>query len=64
MQSFEGLTLEQLVKLGEKDIKSLDDLADLSGDELVEILGETNITEEDANALIMNAREHWFANEK
>ena len=64
LQSFEGLTLEQLVKLGEKDIKSLDDLADLSGDELVEILGETNITEEDANALIMNAREHWFANEK
>ena len=64
LQSFEGLTLEQLVKLGEKDIKSLDDLADLSGDELVEILGKTNITEDDANALIMKAREHWFANEK
>ncbi|MBR4931682.1 MAG: transcription termination/antitermination protein NusA, partial [Alphaproteobacteria bacterium] len=64
LQSFEGLTLEQLVKLGEKDIKSLDDLADLSGDELVEILGKANITEDDANALIMKAREHWFANEK
>jgi N utilization substance protein A len=46
--------------LGQKDIKTLDDLADLAGDELREILGENKITLEEANALIMKAREHWF----
>ncbi len=59
LRSFEGLDLEQLVKLGEKGVKTLDDLADLAGDELQEILG-SDVTEEQANALIMKAREHWF----
>ena len=61
--SFEGLTTDQIIKLGEKEIKTLDDLADLAGDELVEILGEKEITESQANDLIMKAREHWFADE-
>lgn len=64
LETFEGLTLEMLVKLGEKGVKTLDDLADLAGDELVEMLGSDLINEETANALIMKAREHWFANEK
>ncbi len=64
LENFDGLTLEMLVKLGEKDIKTLDDLADLAGDELVEIVGQDLLNEDDANALIMKAREHWFANEK
>ncbi len=64
LEGFEGLTLEMLVKLGEKGIKTLDDLADLAGDELVEILGADLMSEDDANAIIMKAREHWFANEK
>ncbi len=59
----QGLTSVQIVKLGENNIKSLDDLADLAGDELVEMLGEDSITEKDANAVIMMAREHWFAEE-
>ena len=29
-----------LVKLGDNGVKTLDDLADLAGDELVEIVGE------------------------
>ena len=61
--SFEGLGVDQIVTLGQNGVKTLDDLADLAGDELVEILGEDNITESEANALIMKAREHWFAEE-
>lgn len=49
-----------LVELGEKGIKTLDDLADLSGDELVEILGKDMLDEEEANEIIMAARAHWF----
>ncbi len=59
----EGLRANQILILGEKGIKTLDDLADLAGDELVEILGEGQITEKDANQVIMKAREHWFAEE-
>ena len=50
-----------LVALGEKGVKTLDDLADLAGDELMEILGEGAMDEDTANAVIMAAREHWFA---
>jgi N utilization substance protein A len=59
----EGLLPNQIVRLGEKGIKTLDDLADLAGDELVEILGTDMITLSDANAAILKAREHWFADE-
>ena len=59
-----GITPSMALTLAEKDIKSRDDLADLAGDELVEMLGEGSMTEKDANALIMKAREHWFANEE
>lgn len=58
--TLEGLSTDQVLKLGENGIKSRDDLADLAGDELVEILGNDAITLNDANALIMKAREHWF----
>lgn len=64
LESFEGLTLEMLVKLGENGVKTLDDLADLAGDELVEIVGADMLNEEEANAIIMKAREHWFAEKK
>jgi N utilization substance protein A len=49
-----------LVTLGEKGVKTLDDLADLAGDELVEILGEEALDEASANEIIMAARAHWF----
>jgi N utilization substance protein A len=51
------------VALGEKGIKTLDDLADLASDELVEILGPEAVDEETANAIIMAARAHWFEGE-
>ncbi len=52
-----------LVALGEKGVKTLDDLADLASDELVEIVGEANMDEATANDVIMAARAHWFAEE-
>ena len=54
------MSVEMAVKLGEKGIKTLDDVADLASDELREIVGE-DLTESSANETIMAAREHWFA---
>lgn len=56
-------TQQMLILLGEKGVKTLDDLADLASDELIEILGADAIDEETANAIIMQAREHWFEEE-
>ena len=63
VQSAEGLTLPMLVALGDKGVKTLDDLADLASDELREIVGEGTMDNDTANAIIMKAREHWFADE-
>ncbi|MCB1650974.1 MAG: transcription termination/antitermination protein NusA [Alphaproteobacteria bacterium] len=63
LMTLEGLRPSQILKLGENDIKTRDDLADLATDELVEILGEDQITAKDANTVIMAARAHWFAEE-
>ena len=60
---FEQLSLEHIVALGRKGVKSLDDLADLAADELVELLPEAQLTEADAGSLIMAARAHWFGDE-
>ncbi|RUT25255.1 transcription termination/antitermination protein NusA [Asaia sp. W19] len=57
-------TNAMLVTLGEKGVKTLDDLADLAGDELVEMLGSDNIDEDAANEIIMAARAHWFDGEQ
>ena len=59
----EGVKATYAIKLGENGVKSKEDLADLAGDELLEILGEDMITLPDANSLIMKAREDWFAEE-
>ena len=56
-----GLSIDMAVKLGEKGIKSLDDVADLASDELRDIVGADNLTENKANEIIMAARAHWFA---
>ena len=61
--AIEALSAKDLIALGEKGVKSLDDLADLAGDELVEILGAEALTEEQANEIIMAARAHWFEGE-
>jgi N utilization substance protein A len=53
-----------LVALGEAGVKTLDDLADLSGDELLEIAPQGSLTLDRANGVIMTARAHWFEEEK
>ncbi|WP_201729241.1 transcription termination factor NusA [Acidocella sp. C78] len=60
----EGLTAPMLVALGEKGVKTLDDLADLASDELIEIVGAEAMDEDAANAVIMAARAHWFEGEQ
>ena len=64
LKTIEGLDQDMIIKLAENNIKTLDDLADLAADELIEILGEDTLTEVEANRIIMAAREHWFADEK
>ena len=62
--AIEVLTPAMLVALGEKGVKTLDDLADLASDELIEIVGAEAMDETTANDVIMAARAHWFAEEE
>lgn len=59
-----GLTQEMMLAIGEKGIKTLDDLGDLAGDELREIVGADKLTESQANNVIMAARASWFPAEE
>ena len=61
--ALDGLTPAMLVKLGEKGVKSLDDLADLASDELIEFVGTDAMEADTANQVIMAARAHWFEGE-
>ena len=61
--AIEGLTPAMLVALGEKEVKTLDDLGDLASDELIEMLGADALDEPTANTIIMAARAHWFADD-
>ena len=58
--AIEGMDPAILVALGENEVKTLDDLGDLAGDELIEMLGDLAPSIEEANAVIMLARAHWF----
>jgi len=88
LAAVEGVTPGMLVKFGRASVRELDDLADLTGDELRFILldGEMEITLDDlaqlegraltqvlapsppnaadADAIIMAARQHWFADDE
>ena len=57
LRDLEGLTPELVAKLAAGGVLTRDDLADLAIDELTELTGQT---EDEAKALIMKAREHWF----
>lgn len=64
LRSFDRLSLEAIVALAENGVKTLDDLADLAADELLEMLPESEIGEGQANDIIMAARAHWFDDEQ
>jgi len=69
-----GLSPAMVVTLGEAGVKTLDDLGDLATDELNDpgnregegrgILAEYGLDEDQANAIIMAARAHWFDDEE
>ena len=57
----EGMDSHVAAKLAESGVRTRDDLADLATDDLIEICA---MDAERARALIMKAREHWFAEEE
>ncbi len=57
LRDLQGLTPTLIDQLAQANVHTRDDLADLAVDELVEITGQS---EDDARALIMLARAHWF----
>lgn len=60
LKTVEGLDQDMILTLANKGIKTIDDLADLAADELMEMLGENTVSEVEANKIIMGARAHWF----
>ncbi len=62
--NFKLLKRPTLLKLGHAGIRTLCDFADLATDELVEILGEDEITEVMAGRLIMKARKECYGTEE
>ena len=64
----EGVTSAMQVALGEAGVKTRDDLADLASDELIDpeegVLRAFGLGAEEANAIIMAARAHWFEDEE
>ncbi|MFT5485830.1 MAG: N utilization substance protein A [Paracoccaceae bacterium] len=73
LAALDGLSPAMVVTLGEAGVKTLDDLGDLATDELNDpgnregegrgILAEYGLDEDQANAIIMAARAHWFDDE-
>ncbi|HJU49912.1 MAG TPA: helix-hairpin-helix domain-containing protein, partial [Pseudogulbenkiania sp.] len=58
LKGIEGLDADLVRKLAENGVTTRDELADLAVDDLVDITG---MEAEAARAIIMKAREHWFA---
>ena len=55
--SVEGVDISLAMEMNQNGIKTREDLAEQSVDELVELI---EIEEEKAAKIIMKAREHWF----
>ncbi len=61
LRDLQGLDAELIAKLNAAGVNTRDDLADLGVDELTDITGQPA---DDAKALILQAREHWFADQE
>ncbi len=59
----DGLTPTMLVALGKAGVKTLEDLADLATDELIEIVGAREMSPSMAESIIMPLRAKWFEGE-
>ncbi len=64
LKDIDGLEQDMIISLAEKGVKTLDDLADLAADELIELLGENVVSQAEADKIIMAARAHWFTGEE
>ena len=60
LRDVDGLSPELAAKLIEAGVATRDDLADLAVDELTDITGQSA---DEAKALIMTARAHWFTDD-
>jgi len=60
LAGLEGVSPNMLVRFGQNNVKTLDDLGDLASDELIELLGDAAPSPEAADRIIMAARAHWF----
>jgi N utilization substance protein A len=60
LRDLEGMTPELVGKLADGGVHTRDDLADLAVDELTDITGQSS---DEAKAMIMKARAHWFTND-
>ncbi|MDB3897348.1 transcription termination factor NusA [Alphaproteobacteria bacterium] len=64
LRAFEYISLAMLLTLAENEIRTLDDLAGLDNEELVELLGQHGLSDDgEAGDIIMAARAHWFTDE-
>ena len=57
LMAVNSVNMSLAVELNQKGIKTRDDLAELSVEELTQII---DIEDGEAGKLIMEAREHWF----
>lgn len=57
----EGLTLDMVHTLAVGGVLTRDDLAELAGDELKDMLKDKKVSQDICNEIIMRARAHWFA---
>jgi len=57
LRDLEGLSPALIAQLADSGVHTRDELADLAVDELIEITGQS---QDEATALIIKAREHWF----
>jgi N utilization substance protein A len=64
LKALPGMNADLVLRLGEKGIKTLDDLADLATEELMELLPGAFVNDKQAGKLIMAARQHWFADDE
>jgi len=64
LKEFADIDDDILVEMAKQGVKSLDDLADLSSDEFLEMFPDIGLTHEQADDLIMQARAHWFEDEE
>ena len=65
LYEFGHLSKSNILTLVENNIKTLDDLADLDSEELFTLLGKSVFNNEnEAGEVIMEARKHWFEEDK